>query len=475
MKIVPCAAEVSLDPLTSGTATEVRPRASRYGLRSSSHRSETLQSRTGLPRPVAIFLIGLVIPWVIPLGTFNLSIYRIVLIAALPLCMIMWIRGKAGRIKLPDIGFILFSLWAGFTLVSAHGIEAAMQPAGILLIETLAAYFLGRCFIRSVDGLCRMTLLWAKLVILMSPFALYEWATGGKPILWAFSAVFPAVEITMMDPRWGFWRVQGPFNHSIEFGLFCGSLLSVTYLVLGRGRNALRWLLPAAVGGTAFLSMSSAPIAALMIQTALTVWNWLLREIKFRWKILWGIALVGYLVVEFGSNQTPVKFYISHFTFDAQTGWYRLAIWDFGSASVLNHPFFGIGLAEYERPAWMGSASVDNFWLLTAIRHGLPAALLMMGSCLWLTGTLVFKKGLDEKLDAVRISLIICFSTYFFVGCTVHFYGATYVWFMFLLGSSVWLLDVRPDETTSHLPTTRKRKQFQGRQQINQSRRNLGT
>lgn len=455
-------------------AAQLRLRGSGRSPRSPSHRSERLQSKTGLPWPVATFLIGLVIPWVIPLGAFNLSMCRFVLIAALPLCMIMWIRGKAGRIKPPDIGFILFSLWAGVTLVAAHGIAAAMQPAGILLIETVGAYFLGRCFIRSVDDLCRMALLWAKLVILMAPFALYEWATGDKLIRRAFSAVFPTVEITMMDSRWGFWRVQGPFNHSIEFGLFCGSLLSVTYLVLGRGRNALRWLLPAAVGGTAFLSMSSAPIAALMIQTALTVWNWFLREINHRWKILWGIALVGYLGVEFGSTQTPVKFYISHFTFDAQTGWYRLAIWDFGSDSVLNHPFFGIGLAEYERPAWMASASVDNFWLLTAIRHGLPAAILMMGSCLWLTGALAFKKGLDEKLDAVRISLLICFSTYFFVGCTVHFYGATYVWFMFLLGSSVWLLDVRPDENTSHFPTTPKRKRFQGRQQINRSRRNLG-
>ncbi|WKL39822.1 O-antigen ligase family protein (plasmid) [Sinorhizobium meliloti] len=122
--------------------------------------------------------------------------------------------------------------------------------------------------------------------------------------------------------------------------------------------------------------------------------------------------------MEFGSNQTPVKFYISHFTFDAQTGWYRLAIWEFGSASVLNHPILGIGLTEYARPSWMGSASVDNFWLLIAIRHGIPAVVLMLGSCLWLTGAMAFKKGLDEKEDTFRLSLLISLMALFF--CRMH-------------------------------------------------------
>ncbi|WP_234842013.1 O-antigen ligase family protein [Sinorhizobium meliloti] len=462
MKIVARAAEVPLDPLTSRTA-EVHPRASRYARRSSSHRSETLQSKTGLRRPIAIFLIGLVIPWVIPLGTFNLSVYRLVLIGTLPLSLIMWVRGKAGRIRVPDIGLILFSLWAGLTFVVTRGIGSAIEPAGILFIETVGAYFLGRCFIRSADDLYKMTLLWAKVVILLSPFALYEWISGSKPILSTFSAIFPTVEITTMDPRWGFWRVQGPFSHSIEFGLFCGSLLAVAYVILGRGRGVLRWLLPAAVGATAFLSMSSAPIAGLMIQSALTGWNWFLGKIKYRWKILWGLAFIAYLVVEFGSNQTPVKFYISHFTFDAQTGWYRLAIWEFGSASVLNHPILGIGLTEYERPSWMGSASVDNFWLVIAMRHGIPAVVLMFGSCLWLTGAMAFRKRLDEKEDTFRVSLLISLAAFFFVGCTVHFHGATYVWLMFLLGSSVWTLDASPGEKTLADSTWAKRRSEKSR------------
>ena len=110
---------------------------------------------------------------------------------------------------------------------------------------------------------------------------------------------------------------------------------------------------------------------------------WLLRRNNSKWMILWSIVAVGLLAAQFGSNQGAAKFFISHFTFDPQTGWYRVAIWDFGSASVLNHPLLGIGLADWERPRWMASDSVDNFWLLTAMRYGIPAVVLLLGSCIY--------------------------------------------------------------------------------------------
>jgi len=38
---------------------------------------------------------------------------------------------------------------------------------------------------------------------------------------------------------------------------------------------------------------------------------------------------------------------------------------------VRAHPVFGIGYGDWARPNWI-PASVDNFWLLTAMRHGVP-------------------------------------------------------------------------------------------------------
>ena len=406
-------------------------------------RSANQSVRTALPLPVAIFLIGLITPWIIPLGSLNLSVYRIVLLIMLLPCLVMWLRGKAGPIRLADIGVILFSFWASIGLAIVHGLEPMVEAIGINNVETVGAYMLARCYIRTERDFYSMVQLACKLVLILLPFSVYEWITGGKPLLTIFAWVFPTPEITMMTPRWGLWRVQGPFGHSIVYGLFCGSLVALAYSVLGYGKRALaRWKQPAVISLATFVSMSSAPIAGMVLQFMLISWNSLFRRFEWRWKIVWAIALIAYLVVEFGSNQTPVKLYISYFTFDPQTGWYRLLIWEYGSAAVANHPWFGIGFGEWARQSWMGD-SVDNFWLEIAMRHGIPAVIFIFGACMAVILRTAFKQGLDDKVDAYRTAYVICMAVSLLVGSTVHFWGALYAWFMFMLGSGLWILDVK--------------------------------
>ncbi|HWK68760.1 MAG TPA: polymerase [Rhizobiaceae bacterium] len=386
-----------------------------------------------------------------PLGSLSLSVYRIVLLTAVLPCIFLLLRGKAGPVRVPDIGLFIYSLWAAVSFLLAHGVEGAIQPGGILFVETMGAYLLGRCYIRDAKDFRALAIALTKLVLLIAPFAVVEWATGKKPILLAFGTVFPTVEATLMAPRMGFYRVQGPFDHSILFGLLCGSVLSLTHLIAGKGRSFFARLpFSLGVAFTAILSMSSAPIAGLLLQTGLMSWNAALRKFKARWQLLFGIIFACYLVVEFGSNQTPIQFYISHFTFDKQTGWYRIWIWNYGSASVLAHPLFGIGFGQWARPAWM-SDSIDNFWLVVAVRHGIPAVAFLLISILSIMVSVGFKK-LDEALEDYRIAYLICIFTYLFVGTTVHFWTAAYAWFLFLLGSGVWLLDAKSDRGTVEAP-----------------------
>jgi O-antigen ligase len=292
-----------------------------------------------------------------------------------------------------------------------------------------------------------MVFVMTTVVLVLSPFAIYEWITGNKPILWASSTIFRTVEVTTMTPRWGFWRVQGPFSHSIEFGLFCTSIIAMTHLVWGYSQSfASRWLLTASVAGTSFLSMSSAAVTCLTFQVFLIGYNWLFGHYKRRWMILWMLAALAFLVAQFGSNLGAVKYFISHFTFDAQTGWYRLAIWDFGTASVENHPLLGIGLAEWERPPWMPADSVDNFWLSTAMRYGIPSVLLLFGSCIWMVLGVAHAKCAERTIEICRLAYLICMATFLFVGVTIHFAHAIYAWFMFALGSGAWLLESKRRE-----------------------------
>jgi O-antigen ligase len=411
-----------------------------------------------VPRPVLLFAASLFIPWVFMIGPLAVSPYRLVLIVTLVPNLIWWISGASGRVFLPDILLLLFCFWTTVSMaVTGQGIEF-VQSSGVMFVETMGPYLLARRYVHKIDDVKSIVRLSRTLVLLILPFAIYETLTGDKPILKTFSAITNTFEFfDTSEFRMGLARVQGPFEHPILFGVFCGSILAISHLVSTeeRGKTS-RWLLSGAIGGTAFLSLSSAPIAGLVVQISLMTWNAMLRQFRGRWKVLWGLAGLAYLVVEFGSNQTPAQFYISHFTFDQTTGWYRLFIWHYGSASVLNHPIFGIGFGDWVRPKWMYSDSVDNFWLLIAMRHGIPAIALLLASYLLITFAVGLSR-LKEGVQDYRVAYLICMATYFFVGCTVHFWTTAYVWFLFLLGSGVWMLnaDVGDDMPVARITGSR--------------------
>jgi hypothetical protein len=323
----------------------------------------------------------------------------------------------------------------------------------MIFVETAGSYFLARVYIRSADDFLNMARALFGLVAFLFPFAVIEATTGQDLLLKAWSAILTSYESSGEDVRAGFHRVQSVFDHPILYGICVGSTLAMTHLVLGRESSpAKRWARTSLNGAAALLSLSSAPIAAVVMQAMLVMWNWALRRVRFRWKILWVLLMASYLVISMGSNQGAVKFYISHLTFDPQTGWHRLLIWQYGSASVLDHPLFGIGFNEWARESWM-SSSVDMFWLLHAMRHGLPAGLLILAAFFLLFLPISFRKSSDQRVEAYRTAYLIAMISFFVVGWTVHFWAMAYMWFLFMLGSGAWLLDLRAasGSTTSRL------------------------
>jgi hypothetical protein len=288
-------------------------------------------------------------------------------------------------------------------------------------------------------------LFWVVLALL--PFAVIETLTRTKPLITFFGMFFPTVDGGWMPPRMGLQRVTGPFEHSILFGVFCGSTVALTYLVVGRSKTALaRLTMTGAVIAASFLSLSSGAIAGVVAHVLLLIWNWLLRGIQIRWKILWGLVAAMYLSLAALSNQSVPEFYISRFAFDQNSAYARILIWRYGSATALNNPFFGVGLGDWERPDWLFNPSIDMFWLIHAVRHGIPAgilALLFLFSAFVAVG---LRKGLSGQLLEYRTAYLITMFGFFIVGWTVHFWNATYALFMFLVGSGIWLLDAKVDQ-----------------------------
>jgi hypothetical protein len=178
------------------------------------------------------------------------------------------------------------------------------------------------------------------------------------------------------------------------------------------------------------------------LQILLLSWNGLLRWLNSRWKILIGLLAVLIVLIEIVAKRSALNIITSFFIFDDASYWYRMLIWTYGSASVANHPLFGVGLNDWPRPEWM-PPSIDNFWLFQAVRSGLPAPILFMLCFFWIVLAVGLKRDLDDKLIECRTGFLITMTFFFFTGWTVAFWGNIYVLFLFLMGSGVWILDAQ--------------------------------
>ena len=96
--------------------------------------------------------------------------------------------------------------------------------------------------------------------------------------------------------------------------------------------------------------------------------------------------------------------------FSSSTAWNRYLIWQFGSAELMRHPIFGMGLFEdWQRAPWM-PASIDNHWLLMSMRYGLPGIGLLLGAYFYITIRLIRQNfSHDPELDWIRKAFVFTF------------------------------------------------------------------
>ncbi|MEM7236802.1 MAG: hypothetical protein AAF501_03110, partial [Pseudomonadota bacterium] len=310
-------------------------------------------------------------------------------------------------------------------------------------IETMGGYLIGRVFIRNADDFKAAVLLLFRIVLLMLPFAVIEALTARNLLLEVANAIGKSYVLVQKEPRWGLDRAQGTFEHPILFGVACGTILTLVYFVLGYRRGRLTRIFKAAlVGFTAGLSLSSGPLSALMAQTMMLCYDGVFRRLKGHWTLLAISVLCLTILIELVANRTSAEIFISYFAFSQATAYNRLHIWTYGSASVMNHPVFGIGFNDWVRPYYM-SSSIDMFWLVPAVRHGIPAALLLQITFFSIFLGTIFKRLRDPRLAAFRLGFVLCLVGYYVAGWTVHYWNEVYLQFMFILGSGVWLLEER--------------------------------
>jgi len=203
------------------------------------------------------------------------------------------------------------------------------------------------------------------------------------------------------------------------------------------------------VAATGFLALSSGAITAIAIQFALIIWAAVFANVEKRWWILVGLFAVFYVTVDLLSNRSPIKVFMSYATFSAHNAYWRAIIFDwgisniFGSAerNIVGSPIFGIGLNDWIRPHFMGSGSMDNFWLVMGVRYGVPGfAILAIGYAYAIYRVMKLDVEGDERLTLIRRAWVFTFLGLTFTLCTVHVWTNIYSFVFFMFGAGMWLI-----------------------------------
>jgi hypothetical protein len=385
------------------------------------------------PWLLVFVMICLLTPGNFTVAGAQLSMPRVMLLGFLPFLVWRWLRGDAGKLNVVDILMLFCTLWMTLALIINHGLSAATRGI-IMSVEIFGGYLVGRMLIRNTADYRRFFMLLTCGLAVLLPFALVEMLTGKnliRPLFDTFLTIPPRQ--SNLGMRLGMVRAQTIFEHPILYGLV-GSMGVANMLYIYRDQFFRSLRLSGFFIFIVFTSISSGPMLSVLLQIALTVWDRFLRFLKGRWYILAGLGLFAVLLMRVASEFSVLDFVIQNFMFNPDTAAPRLIILEYGSAEIVRHPIFGIGLNEWVRP-WYKKSSVDNFWLNFAMRFGLPSLLFLILALVISTARIAMQKTLSRQEANYRTGYLITLAGLVVTLGTVYIWGATFVFVTIFIGA----------------------------------------
>ncbi|MFO6465294.1 O-antigen ligase family protein [Jannaschia sp. KMU-145] len=392
---------------------------------------------------VPIYLIAVLVPISFHVGPLFLTTLRVLLLAVTLPLLVNTLRGRYGPVLATDWLLLGHALWIAVAL-GVNNPDRVIQQAPSVGVEFLGGYVVARAGIRSSADMLRACRLLLLGVLLTLPFALIEARTGTPPIIAMIRKlpVLGSVDILDMNRRLGVERVQAVFAHPIHYGLFCSVVFSMVFVAMKDKMGDLRrWIAAGAVAGCGFLALSSGALLAIALQVGLIAWAAIFAQVAWRWWLLLGLVTAVYIAIDLLSSRSGLQVFMTYATFSAHTAYWRLTILDWGLENIWANPIFGLGLRDWVRPSWMHSDSVDNFWLLTGMRYGLPGVgLLAAGWLVQLVRLMRLDHGRETELGRIRTACVFTIIGLTFTLFTVHVWTNIYSFTFFVFGATAWLV-----------------------------------
>ena len=399
-----------------------------------------------LALPVKLYFLAVALPVYFHVGPLLMTGVRaLLLVMVIPLCINL-LSGKYGRILPTDILYFLFSIWIVITLY-INSPESALSFGGSVAVEFFGGYLLARAYIRSAQDMAAMCKILFYVVLFTIPLALYEGQTG-RAFVPELIRKLPGLDSVedfyneLAGRRLGLERTQVIFAHPIHYGLFCATAFSLTVVALQNFlTSSQRFLAGGFVCFAAFLSLSSGAILPLMLQIGFIIWAVIFRSIKSKWIVLLALIFLIYIIIDLLSNRTPIDVFMTYATFSPGNAYWRKSIFEWGMKNVWANPFVGLGLNDWFRPYWMYIDSVDNFWLLSAMRYGITGfAMLAIGFFLPIWNIAWKKIDTTNPASPFRRAWVCTFIGLSLALCTVDIWATMFAHVAFLFGSGMWFL-----------------------------------
>jgi O-Antigen ligase len=230
-------------------------------------------------------------------------------------------------------------------------------------------------------------------------------------------------------------RATSTFDHPILFGSFCSVAAAIFLFSVRSSVSRIFYFVACSVG--CILSVSSAAVLGIVVCTASYFYDRILEQYSSRWKVFW-VGFLGLIGLMFLFSNRPLGFLLDHLTLNPETGYYRELIWQSAITYIRISPLlgFGGGPALWSTDDILGD-SIDSVWLMLALSHGLPTVI-----CILLATFAACRSSSRGGARApryfetqrLRTGFSLVLSMFVFLGLTVHFWDALWMFWGFCIG-----------------------------------------
>jgi len=385
----------------------------------------------------------------LPLGSFDLKLYLIVMLLSVP-AMVSTLRRRPLSFTAFDALAVFVTLWFIVSMSVSTSIAAGFTTGMNVAFTFGLSYAMGRIFIRSPHDL--FTLLVAFLPgIVVAGFLMMLESVTHRAIVHPIFSVFPGAPppFEAGEVRLGLMRASGPYVHPILAGLFHAALIPFAIFCFRSVKyRMMAWYAVLCM----IFSVSSAGFLAFLINLIVSFVYILQKYVhKPLLRGLWFFSFLAVVFISLSSEGGLMSFVVRRLSLSSASGYYRILIWQYAGAEANTHPLFGIGTRDWIRPAWMQSGTVDSHWLLQAMRYGYPVsigmAVLIIGAAIFVAlrsnrWSLQRERDICMAIAFAMVSLVIC-------GLTVLLWEGLLVWLIMMVGMAVSI-----GKSTNRAPVT---------------------